>query len=103
MRRGDPIRTETVLFKRVSARNETENGRTEQRNGRKAAEKNQAEAKELGISYGQYRANGGKKPEDIADKYNAPVYEPEKWLGDKPIQVHQIPPGGPARIKKRVK
>lgn len=73
---------------------------------RKAPQKEpgvEAEAKELGISYGQYRATGGKKPEDIADKYNAPVYEPEKWLGDKPIQVHQIPPGGPARIKKRVK
>lgn len=62
----------------------------------------EGKAKELGMTYGQYKANRGIKPVDIAEKFEAPVYEPEKWLGDKPIQVHQQPPGGQARIKRHV-
>lgn len=62
----------------------------------------EGKAKELGMSYGQYRANRGIKPVDIEEKFDAPAYEPEKWLGDDQIQVHQQPPGGPARIKRRV-
>ena len=62
----------------------------------------EGKAKELGMSYGQYRANRGIKPVDIEEKFNAPAYEPEKWLGDDQIKVHQPPPGGPARIKRHV-
>ena len=62
----------------------------------------EGKAKELGMTYGQYRANKGVKPVDVEEKFDAPAYEPEKWLGNDSIQVHQLPPGGPARIKRRV-
>ena len=62
-------------------------------------------ARDLGMSYGQYRATGGKKPEDIAAKYDAPVYEDEKWIGNKTVVIGQEPQGAApvARIKRHVK
>ena len=63
----------------------------------------EARAKALGMSYGQYRATGGKKPEDIAEKYKAPAYSEGGWLGSKTVDINQPPPGGPVKIRVRVK
>lgn len=63
----------------------------------------EARAKAMGMSYGQYRATGGKKPEDIAEKYKAPAYSEGGWLGNKTVDVDQQPPGGPVKIRVRVK
>lgn len=60
-------------------------------------------AKKLGMSYGQYRATGGKKPEDIAEKYKAPERKQLAGWGSDPVQVHVPPKGGPARIKRPIK
>lgn len=63
----------------------------------------EARAKELGMSYGQYRATGGVKPEDTAEKYSAPAYSAGGWLGSKTVQIGQTPPGGSVKIKPGVK
>ena len=60
-------------------------------------------AKEVGMSYGQYRARNGIPPEDIEEKYNAPERKPIAGWGSDPVQVHVPPKGGPARIKRPIK
>ena len=64
----------------------------------------EAKAKALGMTYGQYRATGGTKPEDVAEKYDAPAYEAGRWLGNKTVEIGDKPTekAPVARIKRRV-
>lgn len=66
----------------------------------------EARAKELGMTYGQYRAIEDKDPayiKNIAEKYYTTAYSAGGWLGSKTVEIGQLPPGGPAKIKAHVK
>ena len=60
-------------------------------------------AKAAGMSYGQYRATGGKKPVPIEEKYDAPVRNGGYSWGTDWIPVHEEKPAPPAKIRRRIK